>query len=138
MRRRCLALVLSLTRYRKVIITPAEILGLMVPCKTLEPVDTLFLTCTSFGLYHQVPEKRSLQTCHTRLDCHLQRGLPGLWGGTEGVRRGGRPRQQPEGCFESAAAGAQARNFRPVQRRRLVVAVLFRWLMRRRTAVRYS
>src|SRR5215475_3521980 len=45
MRRRCLALVLSLTRYRKVIITPAEILGLMVPCKTLEPVDTLFLTC---------------------------------------------------------------------------------------------
>src|SRR5215467_828849 len=84
MRRRCLALVLSLTRYRKVIITPAEILGLMVPCKTLEPVDTLFLTCTSFGLYNQVPQKRSLQTCHTRLDCHLQRGLPGLWGGTCG------------------------------------------------------
>src|SRR5262249_424582 len=46
MRRRCLALVLSLTRYRKVIITPAGILGLMVPCKTLEPCHLLFLTFT--------------------------------------------------------------------------------------------
>src|SRR5262249_37008219 len=95
MRRRCLALVLSLTRYRKVIITPAEILGLSMPCKTLEPVDMLCLTCMFIWSY-QVPEKRSLQTCHTRLDCHLQRGLPGLWGGTEGVRRGGRPRS-PDG-----------------------------------------
>src|SRR5215472_8087686 len=96
MRRRCLALVLSLTRYRKVIITPAEILGLRVPCKTFEPVDTLFLTCTFIWSLSPSTGESSLQTCHTRLDCHLQRGLPGLWGGTEGVRRGGRPRS-PDG-----------------------------------------
>src|SRR5215475_13756248 len=64
--------------------------------------------------------------------------LPTWPPGQNRTLRKARPRSQPEGCFESAAAGAQARNFRPVQRRRLAVSVLFRWLMRRRTAVRYS
>src|SRR5215469_12044699 len=96
MRRRCLALVLSLTRYRKVIITPAEILGLMVPCKIFEPVDTLFLTCTFiWSLSPSTGETFSPNLPYATW-LPSSAGSAGTWGGTEGVRRGGRPRS-PDG-----------------------------------------